>query len=230
MTKSAAKTFTAILEREHSGLGWTIIRIPFDASKTWKMRGRVKVRGEINGFEFRTTLFSDGKGGHTLLVNKKMQTGAGVVAELSAKFRLEPDLAERSVSVPVELKVFLAQDRMLRTWFDKLNHSTRKYFADQIVDVKNPDVRARRAESIAELLLATMEGERELPPILQAAFARVPRARKGWELMSQLQRRGHLMGIFYYKNPESRGKRLAKAVQQAVEIAERNANGKRRSD
>ena len=111
MAKSTAKNFTAILERENSGLGWTIIRIPFDAAKTWKMRGRLKVRGEINGFEFRTTLFSDGKGGHTLLVNKKMQTGAGVVAGISAKFRLEPDLAERSVTVPVELKKILAEDR-----------------------------------------------------------------------------------------------------------------------
>ncbi len=128
MAKSAAKTFSATLEREHSGLGWTIIRIPFDAAKVWKMRGRLKVCGEINGFEFRTTLFPDGKGGHTLLVNKKMQTGAGVVAGLSAKFQLEPDLAERSVTIPVELKKFLAEDRELRGWFDKLNHSTSEIF------------------------------------------------------------------------------------------------------
>jgi uncharacterized protein YdeI (YjbR/CyaY-like superfamily) len=223
MAKSTTKSFTSILEREHSGLGWTIIRIPFDAAKAWKMRGRLKVRGEINGFAFRTTLFSDGKGGHTLLVNKKMQAGAGVVAGMSAKFRLEPDLAERSVDVPAELKVFLAQDRTLRVWFDKLNHSTRKYLTDLIINVKNRDARARRAESVAELLLATMEGERELPPILQAAFARDPRTRKGWEMMSQLQRRGNLMAIFYYRNPDSRAKRLAKAMQQAVEIAEKKA-------
>lgn len=221
MAKSSAKSFTAILERENSGLGWTIIRIPFDAEKAWKMGRRVKVRGEINGFEFRTTLFSDGKGGHTLLVNKKMQTGARAVAGMSAKFQLEPDLAERSVTVPVELKRFLAEDRMLQGWFSKLNHSTRKYLTDLIADVKNPEARARRAESIAELLLATMEGERELPPILQAAFARDPRARNGWEMMSELQRRGSLMAIFYYKSPESRAKRLAKVIQQAVNVVEK---------
>jgi uncharacterized protein YdeI (YjbR/CyaY-like superfamily) len=221
--KSTAKNFTAILEREHSGLGWTIIRIPFDAAKTWKMRGRLKVRGEINGFEFRTTLFSDGKGGHTLLVNKKMQAGAGVVAGLSAKFRVEPDLAERSVTVPVELKRLLAEDRTLRGWFDKLNHSTRKYLTDLVTDVKNPESRARRAGDIAELLLSTMDGERELPPILQVAFARDPRARRGWEMMTQLQRRGNLMAIFYYKTPESRAKRLAKVMEQAVDIVEKKA-------
>lgn len=223
MQKSAAKSFTAILERENSGLGWTIIRIPFDASKTWKVHGRLKVRGEINGFAFRTTLFPDGKGRDTLLVNKKMQSAARAVAGMSAKFRLELDTAERSVTVPAELKVFLAQDRTLRAWFDKLNHSTRKYLTDLIADLKTPEARARQAERIAELLLATMEGERELPPILQAAFARDPRARKGWEMMSQRQRRGNLMAIFYYRSPESRGKRLARVLEQAVVIAEKKA-------
>jgi uncharacterized protein YdeI (YjbR/CyaY-like superfamily) len=229
MKKSAAKSFTAILERENSGLGWTIIRLPFNASKTWKVRGRLKVRGEINGFAFRTTLFPDGKGGDTLLVNKKMQSGARAVAGMSAKFRLELDSAERSVTVPAELKAFLAQDRTLRVWFDKLNHSARKYFADQIADVKSSEARARRAERVAEVLLATMEGERELPPILQAAFARDPRARRGWEVMSERQRRGNLMAIFFYRSPESRGKRLAKVLEQAVEFAERKtkrASGK----
>ncbi len=189
MTKSAAKSFTAILERENSGLGWTIIRIPFDAAKTWKSRGRLKVRGEINGFAFRTTLFPDGKGRDTLLVNKKMQSGARAVAGMSAKFRLELDTAERSVTVPSALKVFLAEDRTLRVWYEKLNHSTRKYLTDLISNLKNRESRARQAERIAELLLATMEGERELPPMLQAAFARDPRAGKGWEMMSERQRR-----------------------------------------
>jgi len=191
------------------------------------MRGRVKVRGEINGFPFRTTLFSDGKGGHTLLVNKKMQAGARVVAGMSANFRLEPDLAARVVNVPPELNKFLSEDRELRGWFGKLNYSIRKFLSDQITDVKNVETRHRRAEQTAELLLLTMEGEHELPPILQAAFARDGRAREGWKLMTAAQRRGHLMGIFYYRNPESRGKRLAKAIAQAVEIRDKKAKRER---
>lgn len=222
-TKPTPKSFHATLEREHSGLGWTIIRIPFNAAKVWKMPGRIKVRGEINGFPFRTTLFSDGKGGHTLLVNKKMQAGAKVAAGMSARFRLEPDFEERRVVIPSELNELLAENKTLRDWFGKLNYSMRKFLSDRITDVKNPEVRARRAEQTAEHLLATMEGERELPPILQAAFTRDPRARGGWKLMSTTQRRGHLFGILGYRNPESRGKRLAKAMEEAVSIAERKA-------
>jgi uncharacterized protein YdeI (YjbR/CyaY-like superfamily) len=223
MTTSAAKSFKAILERENSGLGWVIIRIPFDAAKVWKTRGRIKVRGEINGFPFRTTLFSDGKGGHTLLVNKKMQSGANVVAGLSAKFRLELDTAERPIIVPAELEKFFAEDKSMRAWFGKLNQSHRRVLCDQIRDVKNPEIRARRAEQLAELLLATMEAERELPPILQSAFTRDPRARQGWNLMTPTQRRGHLLGICYYKNPDSRGRRVQKAIAQALETFEKKS-------
>jgi uncharacterized protein YdeI (YjbR/CyaY-like superfamily) len=224
MTKPpTAKSFSAILEREHSGLGWVIARVPFDVQKIWKMRGRVKVCGDINGFAFRTTLFSDGKGGHFLLVNKKMQKGGRVVAGTSAKFRLEPDTAVRELNVPPELKQFLAEDRELRDFFGNLSYSIRKYLSDQIADVKNAEARRRRAEQTAELLLLTMEGERELPPILQAAFARDGRARIGWNLMTPTQRRGNLMAIFYYKSPESRAKRLAKVIEQAVKVAEKKA-------
>ena len=181
------------------------------------------MRGEINGFSFRTTLFADGKGGHFLLVNKKMQAGGRVVAGMSARFRLDPDTAVREINIPPELKKFLDEDRKLRDWFGKLSFSIRKYLSTQVADVKNAEARRRRAEQTAELLLLTMEGERELPPILQAAFARDGRAREGWKLMTPRQRRGNLMAIFYYKSPESRGKRLAKVMQQAVQMAEKKA-------
>jgi uncharacterized protein YdeI (YjbR/CyaY-like superfamily) len=95
--------------------------------------------------------------------------------------------------------------------------------SEQVGDVKNAGARYRRAEQTAELLLLTMEGEREVPPILQAAFARDGRAREGWKLMTATQRRGNLMAIFYYKSPESRAKRLAKVIQQAVQVAEKKA-------
>jgi uncharacterized protein YdeI (YjbR/CyaY-like superfamily) len=145
---------------------------------------------------------------------------------MSATFRLEPDTALREVNVPAELKKFLAQDRKMRAWFGKLSFSFRKYLSTQISDVKSAEARSRRAEQTAELILATMEGEREVPPILQAAFARDGRAREGWNLMTANQRRGNLMAIFYYKRPESRAKRLAKVIQEAVQKAEKITEGR----
>jgi uncharacterized protein YdeI (YjbR/CyaY-like superfamily) len=223
MKKPVAKTFQARLERIDSPLKWVMIRIPFDAAKIWGKRGQLKVKGEINGFAFRTSLFPTGKGGHMMLVNKRMQRGAKAGPGMAARFRLEPDTEERVVTVPVELRRALAEDRSLRQWFDKLNYSMRKYINEWIAEVKSAEARTRRAEQIAERLLATMEAERDLPPILQIAFAQNSRAREGWERMSLLRRRGHLLGIFYYRNPEARGQRIEKTVQEAMEFAEKAA-------
>lgn len=219
MPRSTTKSFRATLERTASRLNWVIIRTPFDVGKVWGTRGRLKVRGEINGFGFRTSLFPSRHGGHIMIVNKRMQAGGKVGPGKIAQFRMRPDLEERTVSPPSELKALLAEDRGLRRWYDRLNYSTRKDIANWITDVKSAEARQRRAEQIAERLLLTMEAEQELPPIMRVAFARNPAAEQGWRLMSPSRRRGHLFGIFYYRNPEAQARRLAKVVEDALALA-----------
>ncbi|MBZ5647750.1 MAG: YdeI/OmpD-associated family protein [Acidobacteriia bacterium] len=220
---AAAKSFDAVLERKPGRLGWTIVRIPFDVAKVWGARGQLRVKGDSNGFEFRTSLFPDGKGGHALLVNKKMQRGAGVVAGTKAHFRLEPDTAERVVQVPAELSKVLGQSKRLQKYYESFNYSMRRWMADQVAAGKANATRARKAEQIAELFLETMEGERELPPMIERALAQNPEARRGWDQMTPAMRRGQLMGIFYYRNIQSRARRLAKAVEAAAEYAEKRS-------
>ncbi len=88
-----------------------------------RRRGRCarggRVRGEIEGFAFRTTLFpSPRRSGHYLLVNKKMQAAARVRMGEKARIWLEPDLEEREILLPEELKRELRADRGLRKWFE----------------------------------------------------------------------------------------------------------------
>ncbi len=218
------KTFSAPLELLRSRLNWVIVRIPFDVRKTWTIRGRLKVKGQINGFPFRTSLFATRDGGHFLLINKRMQRGAGAVLGSIAKIRLEPDTEERAVTIPPELKRVLAEDRSLVPWFDKLNYSTRKWIIEWVTDPKGHDARQRRAEQVAEQLMSTMEAERELPPILRRAFADNPRAAKGWDLMTAVQRRGLLLAIFYYRNPDARARRIEKVLDFSSQVAEKKAN------
>jgi len=219
--KPVAKSFKATLERMDSNLGWVIIRIPLDVSKVWGTRGSLRVKGEINGFEFRTSLFPTGKGYHCMLVKKSMQAGANAAAGDTAQFRLQPDTEKRSVTVPAELQRILNEDRSFRKWFDQLTFSMRKWICDWVVNVKNPASRVRRAEQVAEQLLNTMEAELDLPPILKRAFASDPRAYQGWQSMTPLQRRHQLLGIFYYRSPESRDRRIAKMLEEAVARTEK---------
>jgi uncharacterized protein YdeI (YjbR/CyaY-like superfamily) len=222
----AAKRFEARLERMRSRLNWIIVRVPFDAAKVWGLRGQIKVKGEINGFAFRTSLFPTREGRHFLLVNKRMQKGAQAFEGNVACVQMELDTEERIVTIPEELKRFLSQDRSLRHWYDELNHSTRSDVAKWITEPKSAEARVRRAEQLAERLLSVMEAERELPPILQVAFARHSRAREGWDSMSASRRRGHLFGIFYYRTPDAQSRRIDKMLEDATALAEKMSNKK----
>lgn len=205
-------------------LNWVIVRVPFDPTQVWPRRNRLRVRGTINGFAFRTSLFKSAEKGYLLLVNKGMQRGAGLRPGHVAEIILEPDLEERPVTIPPELETLLRQSRSLRAWYDRLSQSLRRALADWIAQSKSAASRKRRAELTAERMLLAMEGERQLPPILAAAFQRQPAARAGWLAMTPLQRRAHLLGIFYYQSPASRQKRAQKAVDEALKIAARNSD------
>lgn len=224
---STTKTFEAVLERTGDRLNWIVIRIPFDAAELWGKRGQLRVKGEINGFAFRSSLFPTGQGGHILMVNKKMQSGGKAVPGTKAKFRLEPDTAPREIKPSPELLRIFRQSKALQKYFDSMNFSTRRYISVWVEEAKNPETRRRRAEQIAERLMETMEAERELPPLIQIALQHNPKARIGWDLMSPTHRRSHLMGIFYYRNPEARVRRVAKAVEEMMEYAERSEDKNR---
>ncbi|HEX4308459.1 MAG TPA: YdeI/OmpD-associated family protein [Acidobacteriaceae bacterium] len=215
----AKQKFEGTLRPDGTGLQWTVITVPFDPTKVWPKRQRLRVRGSINGAPFRTSLFKARDGSTILLVNKKMQKEGGVRKGHIAQIVLEPDLEERPQTTPPELEKLLCQDRALRKFHERLSDSMRKAIADQIEHPKAAEVRVGRAELWAERMMLAMEGERETPPILEAAFLRQPRAREGWRAMTPLQRRGHLMGIFYYQSPESRQKRAQKAIGEALKAA-----------
>ncbi len=230
MSKATAKSFNAVLQRTGDRLNWVVIRLPFDAAKLWGRRGQIRVKGEISaagppsrraGFGFRTSLFPDGKGNHFMMVNKQMQKGAGVRPGMTAHFRLEPDTEERAVAPPAELLRVLRESKRLLKFYESMNYSTRREIAKVIAEGKQKETRVRRAEQMAERLMETLEAERELPPILKVALAYNPKARAGWERMPPGHRRAHLLGIFYYRNPESRARRVAKAVNMMEEYGEK---------
>jgi uncharacterized protein YdeI (YjbR/CyaY-like superfamily) len=225
------KSFTAALEPLRTRLRWVIARVPFDPVKAWPERRGLRVRGEIlssaskaAGFAFRTSLFAASGGeGYFLLVNKKMQVAAGVTVGSKVRIRLEPDLEERAAKIPPELGRALKGDRRLPKWFAGLSYSMRKEIGGWVSEPKSAASREKRAEMMAERLLLTLEGETELPPILHAAFLRQPLARQGWEAMTPVQRRGHLLAIFYYQTAEARERRAAKVVEEALRVARRGS-------
>ncbi len=116
----------------------------------------------------------------------------------------------------MELEKELRGDRKLKKWFLKLSPSMRREVNKWISEPKSAESRQKRAVKMAERLFAAMEGEIEPPPVLRTIFQRQPLAREGWEALTPVQRRNHLLGIFYYETPEARTRRAAKAIDEAL--------------
>lgn len=222
--QSSAKTFQATLEHSGNSLNWIIARVPFDVAKQWGTRGHLRVQGEINGFQFRTTLFPTGQGEHFFIVNKKMQTVGKVAPGMTAKFRLEPDKTPRQpVAPPVELLKEIGRSTKLLKMYESINPSWRNDIARWIAEGKQESTRRRRAEQIAERLMETLEAERELPPMVQSALRHNPRAQEAWQRMSASHRRRHLFAIFGYRDPESRARRVAKAIEEMTGMGKKSS-------
>lgn len=222
MTTAKAKTFKAILESTGERMRWVIARVPFDIAKAWPERNGRRVRGSINGFEFRTSLFPE-KGGerYVLLVNRKMQSGAKAGPGENVRIILEPDLEERPVDIPVEFERALKGERALRKYFESISPSMQKGFTNYIGEAKSAEIRRKRAGQMAEALYLAMEGEQEPPPILRAAFQHQPQAEAGWKAMTPLKRRQHLLSIFYRQTPQAREQRARGAIEDALCVAKR---------
>ena len=216
------KTFRAKLEATGTSLHWVIARVPVDLRRAWPIWKSRRVFGEINGFAFKTALMPAAKGeGFTLLVNKKMQAGAAARAGQTVQIRLAPDLGDVVIDMPLEFSRILKEDRALKKFFDGMSPSMRKGFTNLIWDAKTKETRQKRSEQMAESLMLAMEGENEPPPILRAGFQRHPEARLGWERMTPIQRRNHLLGIFHPQTVEGREKRAARTIESCIEVARR---------
>lgn len=212
-----AKRFSALLEKER-GLGWTIARVPFDPGKTWPKMIRHRVRGEVCGAAFRTSLFADGNG-YFLLVNRETQRRGRVTCGDKVEIELEPDMEPRPAELPEVLEALLDGEAGLRNWYDELSESMRREIGKWVLGVKSADAQRRRAQQMAERLLATMEAEAELPPLIARGFRSRPKAKAGWERMTPMQRRTGLLAVFYYQTPEARERRLEKLLDDAEKRA-----------
>ena len=171
------------------------------------------------GLRFGRRYFRLRERGYFLLVNKAMQQGAKVRLGQVAGFVLEPDLEERPAELPDELAVLLDEEPGLRAYYDAMSEYARREIGKWVRDVKSDAARVRRAEQMAERLLATMEAEKELPPVLARAFKQRPKAKTGWAKMTPTQRRMELFACFYYKTPEA----LEKRVTKLCDVAEKKA-------
>lgn len=151
--KSPVKRFRVLIEHEE-GREVCSIHVPFDVEKTFGARGRVPVRGTLNGAPFRSSVFRMGGDCHFMVVNRRMRDAAGVRGGETVPVLMERDAEERTVEPPADFARALRGSEGARATWDRLSYTHRREHVEHIEGAKRPETRLRRIEKSIELLAA----------------------------------------------------------------------------
>jgi hypothetical protein len=151
--KSPVKRFRAVVNRKEGGEVCSI-SIPFDVEQTFGARGRVAVRGTLNGAPFRSSVFRMGGDCHFMVVNRRMREAAGLSGGETVPVVLERDTEERVIEPPADFARALRANADARATWDKLSYTHRREHVEHIEEAKKPETRLRRVEKSIELLAA----------------------------------------------------------------------------
>jgi hypothetical protein len=147
----STKRFRAVLQHDEGSTA-TAISIPFDVEKAFGKRGRVPVRGTINGVPYRSSVFRMGNEPYFMVVNRKMREEGGLTAGETVSVVMERDDEARTIEPPEDLAAALRSDpAALRGW-EKSSFTHKREYAEAILEAKRPETRARRIAKAVEQL------------------------------------------------------------------------------
>lgn len=131
---------------------WTFFIIPFNVEEAFGQKNHVKVKGSINGVEYRSSLAPRGDGTHYMVVSKTILELAGLSRGETIHVIMEPDMEERIVEVPELFKKIFEENEEAGLVFEKLSYTRRKDFVDFIMDAKKESTRDKRIiQMLAEI-------------------------------------------------------------------------------
>jgi hypothetical protein len=133
------------------------LKPPFDVVAVFERKGRVPVKGTINGFSFRSSLMNMGDG-HMMVVNAQLRAGAQCKAGDTVTVVMELDEEKRTVEVPPDLKRIIDHDPKAREAWPKLSLTHQKEYVREIEGAKRIETREKR---IAAMLDTLRKGQRK---------------------------------------------------------------------
>jgi len=133
------------------------VYLPFDVIEAFGTRARLAVKGAINGFPFRSSIFPMGGGKFYMVVNREMREGAKVKAGDTVEFMMEKDDEPRSIATPPDLLKALNARKSVKAVWDKMSYTHRKEYIGSIEEAKKPETRARRIAKAVQMIAAMSE-------------------------------------------------------------------------
>jgi Bacteriocin-protection, YdeI or OmpD-Associated/Domain of unknown function (DUF1905) len=127
------------------------LKPPLDVVSDFGRKGRVPVKGTINGFPFRSSLMNMGNG-HMMVVNAQLRAGAKCKAGDVVNVLMELDEDARTVEVPAYLKKMIEGDPRAREFWPTLSFTHQKEYVREIESAKRPETKEKRLAAMMNAL------------------------------------------------------------------------------
>lgn len=149
---SKSKEFKARLTKPDAAGAWTYFTLPLDAVAEYGKKGQIRVKGNIDGYSFRSSLMPHGDGRHYMVVNRAIRDRIDKSAGDMVKVVMGLDSEPRTVTVPDDLKRALAENSRASDILDAMAYSHKKAYVDWIEGAKKAETRERRIVRAVEML------------------------------------------------------------------------------
>lgn len=147
--------FDGLLYQTREGF---FIDSPFDAKKEFGKLTSVRVFVWFDGYYYRTSLTPKGGGLHWLHVRKEIRDAIGKTDGDMVHVKMERDYDPREAPIPDDLLWLLENEPEIKSVFDGLSTSYRKYLIDSVVFAKTEETRIHNINRIFEFLEKRRKG------------------------------------------------------------------------
>ena len=132
--------------------GWSGLAIPSDFLG---VRGRVWLRGTLEGHPFWVAAQPMGDGNHWVTVNREMRAEMGLVGDEEVEAVFVQADGPPELTVPDDLRRALESHGEARALFERMSHNHRKEYIRWVSEAKRPETRARRARQAVDRIIAS---------------------------------------------------------------------------
>ena len=134
------------------GMQVTIVPIPISVETAFGTKGKLDVKGTVDGLPMQRTLLSAGDGTHYFIIKNAFRRQLGKTEGDTVFVEIEPDETYKNVDIPDILLYELEENDIAKAEYDRTSPSSRRWMRNYLTDVKSLDAKANRVLKVLEML------------------------------------------------------------------------------
>ena len=147
------QSFNSTLESLYMGIKVTVIPIPFSVEKTFGTKGKIDVKGTLDGWPIQRTLLSAGDGTHYFIIDAATRKKLGKRDGDAVFVEIEPDETYKIVELPDYFLYELEENLIAKAEYERSPPSMKRWILTYLTEAKSADTKANRVLKVLDIMV-----------------------------------------------------------------------------